>query len=137
MVGFPGETDREFAETVAFVGSLPLSYLHVFAYSPRPGTPAAIMPDQVPPETKRNRSRVLMSVSVEKRAEFARRNLGEELEVVLEQPLAGDVGYTMGVSDNYLRVRFAVGAATRGQIIRARARSAEPHFVEGEVTADR
>ncbi len=136
MVGFPGETDREFAETLAFVESLPLSYLHVFAYSPRPGTRAATMPDQVAPETKRYRSRVLMSLSVEKRADFTRRNVGEELEVVLEQPLAGDVGYTMGVSDNYLRVRFAAGPATRGQIIRVRALSAGPHFVEGEVVGE-
>jgi threonylcarbamoyladenosine tRNA methylthiotransferase MtaB len=77
MVGFPGETDDDFAETRRLLSELPLSYLHVFAYSQRPGTVAAEMPDQVQPEVKRHRSRELLGLSAEKREHFARANVGE------------------------------------------------------------
>jgi threonylcarbamoyladenosine tRNA methylthiotransferase MtaB len=130
MVGFPGETDANFEETHAFLEGLPLSYLHVFAYSPRPGTRAAEMPGQVGPERKRERSRVLMKLSAEKRARFAERNLGETVEVVVEEPLDSD-GYLVGVSDNYLRVRCEGPSELRGGIVRVRLASADPHFVTG------
>ncbi len=131
MVGFPGETDELAEETRSLLERLPLSYLHVFSYSPRPGTPAAEMPDQVPPEAKKERSRALMGISAEKRQAFAQQNVGEELEVVVEQPLEGDEGHVIGVSDNYLRVRFPGSPALRGQVVRVRVTSADPHFVNG------
>jgi threonylcarbamoyladenosine tRNA methylthiotransferase MtaB len=131
MVGFPGETDELAGETKSFLERLPLSYLHVFSYSQRPGTPAAGMPDQVPPEVKKERSRALMRISAEKRQAFAQQNVGEELEVVVEQPLEGDEGYVIGVSDNYLRVRFPGPPEMRGEVVQVRVTSADPHFVNG------
>jgi threonylcarbamoyladenosine tRNA methylthiotransferase MtaB len=131
MVGFPGETDEHAGETRRFLERLPLSYLHVFSYSQRPGTPAAEMPDQVPPEIKKERSRTLMRVSARKRQTFAEQNVGEEVEVVVEQPLEEDEGYVIGVSDNYLRVRLPGSAELRGQVVRARIQSVDPHFVNG------
>ncbi len=66
MVGFPGETDELFEESRAFIESLPFTYLHVFTYSARPGTPAAGMPDQVPVHVARERNRVLRELAAEK-----------------------------------------------------------------------
>jgi threonylcarbamoyladenosine tRNA methylthiotransferase MtaB len=132
MVGFPGETEEQFSETRGFLAALPLSYLHVFAYSPRQGTRAAEMPDQVRPDLKRDRSRVLMQLSAEKRLQFAERNVGETVEVVVEEPL-DDEGFLIGMSDNYLRVRFQAPPELRGGIVRVRLTAADPHSVTGEL----
>jgi len=132
MVGFPGETDAHFAQTRALLEALPLSYLHVFAYSPRPGTRAAEMPDQVRPDLKRNRSRELMQLSVRKRQAFAEQNVGEQLSVVVEQAL-DEPGNLAGVSDNYLRVRLPGSPELRGRIVRVRALAADPHSIVAEL----
>ena len=136
MVGFPGETDEQSAEMKALLDALPLSYLHVFSYSQRPGTRAAEMPDQVNPEVKRERSRALMKLSAEKREAFAQQNVGEELQVVVEQPLKDDEGFWVGTSGNYLRVRFATSEDQQGKIVRVRVTDADPHFVNGVVVDD-
>ena len=70
MVGFPGETDEEFEQTRAFIERLPFTYLHVFTYSSRPGTPSAEMPDQVPVQVARERNRVLRELIAEKKRAF-------------------------------------------------------------------
>ena len=63
MVGFPGETDDDFEQTRAFIEALPFTYLHVFTYSSRPGTPSAEMPDQVPVQIARERNRMLRELA--------------------------------------------------------------------------
>ncbi len=101
MVGFPGESDVEFEENRAFIESLPFTYLHVFTYSERPGTPAAEMPDQVPIPVRKNRSRGLRELASKKNLEFRQTMLGRKLSVVtLEEPRAA-------LSDNYLKVELA------------------------------
>ena len=101
MVGFPGETDAEFEESRAFIESLPFTYLHVFTYSERPGTPAAEMPDQVPMPVRKDRNRVLRELAAKKNLEFRQSMLGRKLSVVsLEEPRAA-------LSDNYLKVELA------------------------------
>ncbi len=100
MAGFPGETDAEFEESCAFIESLPFTYLHVFTYSERPGTPAAEATQQVPMQVRRHRSRVLRELAAKKNLEFRRRMIGRKLSVVtLEEPLAA-------LSGNYLKVRM-------------------------------
>jgi threonylcarbamoyladenosine tRNA methylthiotransferase MtaB len=99
MTGFAGETDAEFDETLAFIRSLPFTYLHVFTYSERPGTPAAECPTQVPMEVRRDRNRVLRDLAAEKNLEFRRQMVGRTLSVV-----------TLGegaLSDNFLKVELA------------------------------
>jgi threonylcarbamoyladenosine tRNA methylthiotransferase MtaB len=101
MVGFPGETEREFEENRAFIASLPFTYLHVFTYSERPGTPAACAPDPVPIPVRKQRNRILRELAAAKNLEFRRRMLSSTLSVVtLEQP-------GMALSDNYLKVELA------------------------------
>jgi threonylcarbamoyladenosine tRNA methylthiotransferase MtaB len=105
MTGFPGETDQEFEESRAFIESLPFTYLHVFTYSERPGTPAAESPSQVPKEVRKHRTHVLRDLAKQKNLAFRRSLVGESLSVVtLEDG-------RLGLSDNYLKVSLA---STRG-----------------------
>ena len=100
MVGFPGETDAEFAETVRFIDELPFTYLHVFTYSARPGTPAADAPAQVPMPIRKQRNRQLRELADRKNLAFRQRFVGRPLSVVtLGQG-------NMALSSNYLKVEL-------------------------------
>jgi len=103
MTGFPGETDAEFEESRAFIESLPFTYLHVFTYSERPGTPAAESAAQVPMEVRRERNRVLRDLAALKNLEFRRGMIGRKLSVVTLSEGA--------LSDNFLKVELAVPRA--------------------------
>jgi threonylcarbamoyladenosine tRNA methylthiotransferase MtaB len=105
MVGFPGETDELFEESRDFIVRLPFTYLHVFTYSSRPGTPSAAMPDQVPVQVARERNRVLRELAAEKNRAFRQGFIGRTLEVITLQ--AGGNGWTEALSDNYLKARVA------------------------------
>jgi threonylcarbamoyladenosine tRNA methylthiotransferase MtaB len=82
MVGFPGESDAEFEATRRLITDLPFTYLHVFTYSARPGTPAAALPDQVPVHTARERNRILRELAEEKKQVFMRSFLGKTIEAI-------------------------------------------------------
>ncbi len=110
MVGFPGEGEREFANTKAFLEELPLAYLHVFPYSPRPGTPAASSPAQVRESEKKQRGSILRQLSEKKRAVFAGRFLGRKLTVLLEAGRDKKRGLMRGFSANYLPVAVVNGS---------------------------
>ncbi len=105
MTGFPGETDELFAESYSFIERLPFTYLHVFTYSSRPGTPSAAMENQVPVTVARERNRRLREVAARKNLEFRKRFLGTTLHVITLQ--SGDGFCTEALSDNYLKVRLA------------------------------
>src|SRR4029077_20167140 len=105
MVGFPGETDELFEESRSFIDRLPFTYLHVFTYSSRPGTPSAAMADQVPIHIARERNRVLRELAAEKNLQFRREFVGREIDVITLQ--AGGDGWTEALSDNYLKVRLS------------------------------
>jgi threonylcarbamoyladenosine tRNA methylthiotransferase MtaB len=103
IAGFPGETDAEHAETVAFIERLPFSYLHVFSFSQRPGTRAADLANQVPGPLVKSRARELRALGEEKVKEFRSSQVGRELRVLtLRSEL--DSAETPGLSTNYLRV---------------------------------
>ena len=104
IVGFPGETEADFAETCALVHELPFSNLHVFPYSPRPGTRAASMPDQIDPTLRKARAAELIALGATKRAAFAQRQLGTPVDVLVERVRDGE---SRGWSGNYLDVRIA------------------------------
>jgi threonylcarbamoyladenosine tRNA methylthiotransferase MtaB len=105
MTGFPGETDELFEESRSFIEHLPFTYLHVFTYSSRPGTASAAMPNQVPVEIARERTRILRDLAAEKNLRFRRRFVGRTLEAITLQ--TGDAEFTEALSDNYLKVRIA------------------------------
>jgi threonylcarbamoyladenosine tRNA methylthiotransferase MtaB len=100
MVGFPGETEEEFEESRAFIESMPFTYLHVFTYSERPGTPAATSRDQVPVRVRKDRNRVLRELAAVKNAAFRQSFVGRKLSAVT-------IGGRRAVSTNYLEVELA------------------------------
>ncbi len=102
MVGFPGETDEEFAKTLEFTEQIAFADAHIFQYSPRKGTPAAKMTDQIPPEIKEARSKKIMAVCEKSRSEFLHGFLGKTYPVLFEQPSAD--GFFEGKTDNYITV---------------------------------
>jgi threonylcarbamoyladenosine tRNA methylthiotransferase MtaB len=102
MVGFPGEGPGEFLNTQAVVRNLPFAYLHVFSYSPRPGTAATRLPHAVSSSTIKERSRALHRASHQKRMMFQQRFLGRRVSVLFES--AEVEGYWPGLTDNFLRV---------------------------------
>ena len=108
MVGFPGETDAEFEETRRMIEDLPFTYLHVFTFSARPGTPAATMRNQVPVHVARERNRILRDLAAEKKLAFMRSFIGRELQAItLNVGGRDDNGpWTEALSDNYLKVRL-------------------------------
>jgi threonylcarbamoyladenosine tRNA methylthiotransferase MtaB len=136
MVGFPGETDRHFENTYDFIASLPFRDLHVFKYSPRPGTPAAEMSGQVKPRNKDERSRRLRELADTKARAFAEGALGETLDVLVERSYKKRPGYWQGITDNYLRVIFpSQEKELRGELLPVRMiRLAEEDLIEGETS---
>ena len=106
MVGFPGEGEKEFQNTMRLIEQSPLTHLHVFSYSPRPGTLAAEMKHQVSAQQKRERSAAIRSLGLKKNMDFRQKNLGSELFVVVEDKADVNSGLFTGLTDNYIRVQL-------------------------------
>lgn len=104
IVGFPGEGEEQFQNTLRFIEASPLTHLHVFSYSPRPGTPAADMDDQVPESVKKKRNELLRLLAQEKNYSFRKKILNTELNVVVEAGSDASKGMLTGLTDNYIRV---------------------------------
>lgn len=109
IAGFPGETNEDFQDTYDFLNSLPISYLHVFTYSKRPGTPAAAMTEQVSPPLKKERTNQLLNLSTLKKEQFYREHYGEERPVLIESDIKN--GWLFGFSDNYIKVKVPFNAS--------------------------
>ena len=108
MVGFPGETEYEFEETRRLIEDLPFTYLHVFTYSARPGTPAAEMTNQVPVHVARERNRVLRELAAEKKLHFMRSFVGKTVEALTLSNGGRDEAeeFTETLTDNYLKLQL-------------------------------
>jgi threonylcarbamoyladenosine tRNA methylthiotransferase MtaB len=113
IVGFPGESEAEFNESLRFVEAMGFARTHVFKYSARPGTPAATMSNQVSPLVRKARSRAMMEVGRHSAEAFRRAFLGRTLEVLWERQTKGSESAQKalwnGLTDNYLRVRTQKG----------------------------
>lgn len=117
MVGFPGETDAEFEETRRMVDDLPFTYLHVFTYSARPGTPAAAMANQLPAQLARQRNRTLRELALQKKLDFMRGFVGRTVEAITLNVFDGDS--TEALTENYLPLRLQ-GKIAPNRWVRAR-----------------
>ncbi|MEW6657476.1 MAG: tRNA (N(6)-L-threonylcarbamoyladenosine(37)-C(2))-methylthiotransferase MtaB [Thermodesulfobacteriota bacterium] len=126
LVGFPGETGDDFEATRSLVEFLPVTYLHVFPFSPRPGTPAARL-QRVPPPEVRERARIMRELGQAKRREFLEAQLGKTGEVLVEGP-APQPGLLQGLSANYLRVLLPGSLSLKNRILPVRFQE-----VQGEV----
>ncbi len=107
MVGFPGETDADFEATRRMIEDLPFTYLHVFTYSRRPGTPAAAMTNEVPVQVSRERNRTLRELAAEKKLVFMRGFVGEVVDAITLNVVGrdGNGEFTEALTDNYLKLR--------------------------------
>jgi len=103
IVGFPGENEALFQKTVDFITGLPLSYLHIFPYSRRPGTPAADFPDPVPEKIKKERVKIIRELDKQKREAFSKRCLGHTFSALVLQP-EKQRGWFKALTENYLTV---------------------------------
>jgi threonylcarbamoyladenosine tRNA methylthiotransferase MtaB len=104
MVGFPGETAAEFDETRHMIEELPFTYLHVFTYSARPGTPAAEQSARVPVALARERNRVLRQIASQKKAAFRRSLVGTVVEAITLQ--SGGADFSEALTGNYLKMKI-------------------------------
>ena len=117
MVGFPGETEADFEQTRSLIERLPFTYLHVFTYSSRPGTPSAEMPDQVPVQVARERNRVLRDLAAAKKQTFMRSFIGRDLEALTLTRFDGEA--TEALTDNFLKL-LVKGRHSSNVAVRAR-----------------
>jgi threonylcarbamoyladenosine tRNA methylthiotransferase MtaB len=106
MVGFPGETGELFEENRQFIASLPFTYLHIFTFSARPGTPAATMPNQVPPQVARERHKILRGLIAEKNHAFRQSFVGTHLNAITLSTPSGDEGCTEALTDNFIKLQL-------------------------------
>ena len=132
IAGFPGETPADFEETVRFLQALPVTYLHAFPYSPRPGTESARWKDDVPSAEKKSRVSRLLRLDRRMREAFLTRQVGTTLDVLAERAGPGREELS-GHSGNYAEVRFPGGAEEIGEIHRVFAESVR----EGKIVGTR
>lgn len=115
IVGFPGETEQQFASAFRFIESLPISYLHVFSYSERPGTAALRIEGKVSPAVRQMRSKELHRLSASLLETFYIDNIGRQEEVLFES--ANQKGYMEGFTRNYLRVKTIFEESYINQVV--------------------
>lgn len=107
IVGFPGETDEEFYETLKFIKNIEFADIHVFKYSKREGTKAAQMECQVPENTKHHRSKILIGLRNQLNNQYLQKHIGKILEVIFEETVKeGSNNFVIGHASNYMKVRI-------------------------------
>ncbi|MCU5746394.1 tRNA (N(6)-L-threonylcarbamoyladenosine(37)-C(2))-methylthiotransferase MtaB [Staphylococcus sp. SQ8-PEA] len=132
IVGFPGETEEEFQETYDFIINHQFSELHVFPYSPRIGTPAARMDDQVDEEIKNERVHRLINLSDQLAKSYASRFDQEVLEVIPEE--SGDEpGTLIGYADNYMKIQFEGDESLVGELVKVKITQADYPMNKGKL----
>jgi threonylcarbamoyladenosine tRNA methylthiotransferase MtaB len=115
MVGFPGETDAEFRESLLFAETLGFAKAHVFAYSPRPGTVAAAMPGQIPREVKSTRAKEMAEAMNRRRRDFLLAQVGRAASVLFERQIFPALWE--GYSENYTPIVTESAADLAGRIL--------------------
>lgn len=123
IVGFPGETDDDFEATCRVVEEVGFSKIHIFRFSPRIGTPAAEMSDQVPGKIAQERAGELAELAGKLRRRYFGSLLGREMQVLVESPLRKQPGMLVGTSERYVPVDFAGPAGQIGRFVRVVAQS--------------
>jgi len=131
IVGFPGETDQEFQETYDLLDTSGVQYFHVFPYALRPGTRAAQLPEQLPPQLIQERALALRELGDKKRAQFAAQAVGQVHSVLFEHSKSG--GTYHGYTNHYLRVQTQSAADLGNQIHQVKITGTQGHLGLGEL----
>ncbi len=119
IAGFPGESDKDFDDTVKFIEQLPLSYLHVFPYSKRPNTKAYLFSNQIDNKVKRSRVKKLIEIGKFQKNNYINKNLGRILDVIVEKKNKTNGFYSV-ISDNYVKLFVNCDHLSQGQRLRAK-----------------
>ena len=118
IVGFPGETEDEFNTTYEFLERIKFYKMHIFKYSPRKGTRAAVMPNQIDGNKKEERSRKLIELSDKNEKEYNKKYIGKEVEVLFEeQHIENGKKYIKGHTSNYIVVKLETNEEPANEII--------------------
>lgn len=134
IVGFPGETDEEFNETYKFLERIKLTKTHIFKFSPRKGTKAENMPNQVDGTIKENRSKALIELNNKNEGEFSESLVRREMDVLVEKELNEKPGYFEGYTRNYVRVVFeSEKSDIIGKIVKCKIEEANGDYVSGKI----
>jgi threonylcarbamoyladenosine tRNA methylthiotransferase MtaB len=134
IVGFPGETESDFAETLALCRELAFSKIHAFPYSERAGTEAAGMANQIPTDVKKGRMAQLLALSDELATAYHRQFVGRTMDVLWEDQEAD--GRWSGLTDNYLRVLAASGGNIHNRVLPTRLIDATSSHLDGLLVAE-
>jgi threonylcarbamoyladenosine tRNA methylthiotransferase MtaB len=117
MIGFPGETDRAFKNTYRLIQELPVSYLHVFPFSPRKGTPAHQYPDQITTDVKKMRCQQIRHLGLKKKKSFYQKFFSKKVKVLIENVWDFETGNLKGKTTNYIDVTVEGSDALQNQIV--------------------
>ncbi len=139
MVGFPGEGEREFGNTLSFLEELKPARLHVFRYSPRPGTASFLWADDVPHQEKQERMSKLIGLSSELMRRYSQRQVGCERSVVVEALSFSNCGFeeARGLTENYLKVKVDGGGIRVGGIYRVRIEGMDEGTLKASLVGDK
>ncbi len=130
IVGFPGETEKNFKETFEFVKSIGFSKVHVFPYSKRTGTVASLLPNQVPEDIKKTRSKKLQKLSDDLRKEFFESQIGKIYPVLIEhQRLKNE---REGLTPNYIQIKITSSENLQNQILNVKLIELKDGFIKGK-----
>ncbi|ACL76583.1 tRNA (N(6)-L-threonylcarbamoyladenosine(37)-C(2))-methylthiotransferase MtaB [Ruminiclostridium cellulolyticum] len=133
MVGFPGETEEDFLMSRDFAEEIGFSKIHVFKYSPRKGTPAAVMKNQIGPEEKERRSEIMLDLSDELEKKYMEGFVGRNMEVLYEQEMQGKEGYIEGLTKNYIRVMAKGDSNLKGKLMETKLYKVNGTLFEGNI----
>jgi len=129
ITGFPGETDAEFEKTLEFIKNTAFSSMHIFPYSPRPGTKAAKMPGQIEKSIRKARARTAIKAANLMAQEFKQNQTGKTVKVLFEQKKNG---YFTGHSENYIEI-YVKDKAERNSIHNVRIKTIKNGLALGEI----
>ena len=127
IVGFPGETEEEFKQTYQFLEEIKFYKMHVFPYSPRRGTRAAVMPNQIDGNIKEQRSKKLIELSNKNEKEYNEQYIGKEVEVLFEDR---EKEYYKGHTQNYILVKYKTAEELENTIKTVKVLTADVEYVE-------
>jgi len=125
LAGFPGETDKDFAETCELIRRSPLTYLHVFPFSAREGTDAYSMPDRIPPRVIHERARILREISQDKNLTFRRSFLRREVRA-LTLAKEEEMGESVVLTENYIHARIPALSLPPNRLVKVRIEDVRP-----------
>ena len=130
IVGFPGETEEEFSITYEFLKRIKFYKMHIFKYSPRKGTKAAIMPNQIDGKIKEERSKKLIELSNKNQKEYNKTYIGKQVEVLFEEK---EQEFYKGHTKNYIEIKCKTNQNIQNKIISVKCKEAETDYIIAEI----